>query len=188
MTLLIEQVFKDSVVYDLLIAILTGLLSAGAFFLVLRVFKPRIKICDKITKMPIVLEDGTDSFKYQFKFYNATASNIENVSIDLFLMEDFFHGSAKDYNIKELKVAQPSFKFLTGTSDKDKEIHNNCVKVTIKEDLETLWNGKREWLHLQIDATHSKSGRRKVYIKTFKDPAVSIVNGSFDAGENFNII
>tara|TARA_R110002033_G_C3837675_1_gene234529 strand:- start:401 stop:967 length:567 start_codon:yes stop_codon:yes gene_type:complete len=188
MDLLIQLTFKETVAYDLLIAILTGLLSAGAFFLVLRVFKPKIKICDKITRIPIKLEDGTDSFKYQFKFYNATYSNIENVSIDLFLMEDFFHGSGKDYNTKELKIAQPSFKFLVGKADKDKEIHNNCVKMTIKEDLESFWNGKREWLHLQIDSTHSKSGRRKVYVKTFKDPTVSIVNGCFDSGENFNII
>ena len=103
-------------------------------------------------------------------------------------MEDYFNGSAKNYKTKKLKIAQPNFNFLTGTRNKNKEIHNNCVQMSIKEPLEDLWNGEREWLHLQIDSTHSKSGRRAVNVKTYKDPLNTIVLGKFDSGDNFNII
>lgn len=183
--------FHETVAYDLLIAfgtgVLSGLIAAGVFFLILRVFKPRIEISDKIVRQ-IITSEGKIEVLYKFKIINKTRSNIENVSIDLFLMEDFFNGSAKNYRTKRLELAQPEFKFLTGTVEKNKEIHNNCVQMTIREPLEELWNGSREWLHVQIDSTHSKSGRRKVHVKTYKDPTNCIVEGKFDSGENFTIL
>lgn len=188
----IESVpFSQTVAYDLLIAtctgVLSGLIAAGVFFLILRIFKPKIVISDKIVKQTITTGGNTEIL-YKFKIINKTRSNIENVSIDLFLMEDFFNGSAKNYRTKRLELAQPEFKFLTGTLEKNKEIHNNCVQMTIREPLEELWNGSREWLHVQIDSTHSKSGRRKVHVKTYKDPTSCIVSGKFDSGENFTIL
>src|SRR5690606_15054889 len=132
-------------------------IAAAIFFLILRFFKPNIKISDKIARQSKETESGIEHV-YVFKFINKTKSNIENVSIDLFLMEDYFNGSAKNYKSKSLKIAQPESKLLTGSSTRNKEIHNNCVQRTIKEPLEKLWNGEREWLHLQIDSKHSKSG------------------------------
>jgi hypothetical protein len=184
----IESSFRDTLAYDLIIALITGLLAAALFFLALRIWKPRIKIGSKIVKTEKTDEKGNKTYIYTFKFINKTISNIENVSIDLFLMEDYFNGSAKNYKTKKLKIAQPNFNFLTGTRNKNKEIHNNCVQMSIKEPLEDLWNGEREWLHLQIDSTHSKSGRRAVNVKTYKDPLNTIVLGKFDSGDNFNII
>lgn len=184
----IESSFRDTLAYDLIIALITGLLAAALFFLALRIWKPRIKIGSKIVKTEKTDEKGNKTYIYTFKFINKTISNIENVSIDLFLMEDYFNGSAKNYKTKKLKIAQPNFNFLTGTRNKNKEIHNNCVQMSIKEPLEDLWNGEREWLHLQIDSTHSKSGRRAVNVRTYKDPLNTIVLGKFDSGDNFNII
>jgi len=184
----IESSFRDTLAYDLIIALITGLLAAALFFLALRIWKPRIKIGSKIVKTEKTDEKGNKTYIYTFKFINKTISNIENVSIDLFLMEDYFNGSAKNYKTKKLKIAQPNFNFLTGTRNKNKEIHNNCVQMSIREPLEDLWNGEREWLHLQIDSTHSKSGRRAVNVKTYKDPLNTIVLGKFDSGDNFNII
>nr|WP_042294922.1 hypothetical protein [Nonlabens ulvanivorans] len=187
-----ETIFKDTVLYDLLIALLIGVISGViaslVFFLILRIFKPKISISPQITRAIRKNDEGEDEYVYKFKFINNTRSDIENVSIDLFLMEDYFNGSAKNYKSKNLEVAQPEFKFLTGKGSKNDEIHNNCVQMTIKEPLEELWNGHREWLHLQIDSKHSKSGRRKVEVKTYKDPTTTIVDGRFDSGDNFNIL
>lgn len=184
--------FRETLAYDLLIAlgigVVAGIIASSLFFLVLRVFKPKIVICDKIVKEIKKKTYGEVEFVYRFKIINKTRANIENVSIDLFLMEDYFNGSAKNYKTKRLTIAQPEFKFLTGTKNKNKEIHNNCVQMVIREPLEKLWNGEREWLHLQIDSKHSKSGRRKVFVKTFKDPINTIIIGRFDSGENFNIL
>lgn len=168
--------------------IISGVIAASIFFIALRIFKPRIVISDKIVKKLRTNEDGSKEWFYVFKFINKTKSDIENVSIDLFLMEDYFSGSAKNYKFKKLEIAQSEFNFLIGRKNKDKEIHNNCVQMRIKEPLEEIWNGKREWLHVQIDSTHSKSGRRKVQVKTYKDPSNSIVDGRFDSGENFDIL
>lgn len=187
----VEQIltpFRDTLAYDLIIALLTSLMAAGAFFLFLRIFKPKISISDKIVRTSKTNENGDTEYKYVFKIINKTRADIENVSIDLFLMEDYFNGSAKNYKTKKLKIAQSEFNFLTGRKRRNKEINNNCVQMTIKEPLEDLWNGQKEWLHVQIDSTHSKSGRRTVHVKTYKDPSNTIINGKFDSGENFNII
>lgn len=183
-----NDLFRDTLVYDLIIAILTGVIAALVFFLILRIFKPRIKICDKIAKTQKKDKDNKIYYAYVFKFINKSWSNIENVSIDVFLMEDYFNGSAKNYRTRKLNIAQNEYKFLNGKRNKNKEIHNNCVQMTIKEPLEELWNGEKEWLHIQIDSTHAGSGRRKVYVQTYKDPKNKIVYGRFDSGENFKII
>jgi hypothetical protein len=103
-------------------------------------------------------------------------------------MEDYFHGSHKNYHSKELKIGRPEFKYMKGRYNKDKVIFDNCVQMRINEDLESIWNGGKEWLQLQIDSTHSKSGRRRVHVQVFKDPANTIKLGKFDSGESFKII
>lgn len=184
--------FRDTLTFDLLMAlgigVISGVIAALIFFLIMRVLKPRIIISNKIVKECVKKDDGTEEFVYRFKFINKTRSNIENVSIDLFLMEEYFNGTGKNYSSKGLTLAKPEFKFLAGTNEKNGENHNNCVQMRITEDLEKVWNGEKEWLHVQIDSTHAKSGRRKVYVKRYTDSKNTICEGKFDSGENFDII
>ena len=89
--------FKETVTYDLLIALFTGVLSCVVFFSILRIFRPNIKTCGVICKTEVNDELGHKKNLYYLKFYNWSFSDVENVSVDLYLMEDFFHGSAKNY-------------------------------------------------------------------------------------------
>ncbi len=180
--------FKETVTYDLLLALITGTISSVIFFSILRIFRPRIKTCNVISKMPYTDTDGSIKYSYHFKFINKTYADIENVSLELMLMEDYFNGEGKNFKSKNLTLARPEFKFLKGKSNKDKVIHNNCVQMRVMEDLEAIWDGDREWLQLQIDSTHSKSGRRKVHVQIFKDPKNTIKLGKFNSGENFDLI
>lgn len=180
--------FKETVWYDLLLALITGIISSVIFFGILRVFKPRIKTCNIISKSPYKDDDGNIKYNYHFKFINKTFADIENVSLELMLMEDYFNGTSKNFTSKNLTLVRPEFKFLKGKWNKDKEIHNNCVQMRVVEDLEEIWNGDREWLQLQIDSTHSKSGRRSVHVQVFKDPKNTIKIGKFNSGENFDLI
>jgi len=190
-TLILETTnvaFKDTIIYDLLIALITGVLSCVLFFLALRVFKPCIKTCNIICKEVDHDENGTEIVKYYFKFINMTWADIENVSINLLLLEDYINGSGKNFRGKELKLKRSEFKNIPGRGRRNKDIHNNCLQIRIEEDLETIWDGKKEWMELQIDCTHSKSGRRLVHIQKYTHPRKTIKNGSFDSGENFNVI
>lgn len=186
-TIPIEKPFGDTVWYDLLIALFTGLLSCILFFLMLRIFKPRIRTCNVICKTNDT-EDGNPIVKYYVKFYNKTYSDIENVSVNLLLLEDYRNGSGKNFKVKELKLTRSQIKNIPGIANRDKEIHNNCVQMNIEADLEKIWDGKREWMELHIDCTHSKSGRRLVHIQRYTDPKSTIKEGRFDSGENFNVI
>jgi hypothetical protein len=178
--------FGDTVWYDLLIALFTGVLSCVIFYLALRVFKPQIKTCSIICKE--IDETGIEKPEYYLKFINKTFSDIENVSISLLLIEDFLHGSGKNFRGKELKLKKDQIKNIPGKWRKSKDIHNNCVQMRIEEDLENLWDGKREYMELHIDCTHSKSGRRLVHVQKYTDVKNTIKSGRFDSGENFNII
>ena len=184
--------FRDTLAYDLIIALLVGVVSgiiaSGLFFLVLRIFKPRIRIAKEIVKQIINKENGEIEIHYWFKFINMTKADIENISIDLFLMEDYFNGSAKNYETKRLKIARSEIKFLVGLNKRSKDTFNNCVQMKILEPLEEKWNGKKEWMQLHIDSKHSQSGRRKVQVMKFQDPERTIVVGKFDSGENFKIL
>jgi hypothetical protein len=44
----VDVPFKETILYDLLIALLTGLISSVLFFAILRIFAPRIKTCNII--------------------------------------------------------------------------------------------------------------------------------------------
>ncbi|OXB04954.1 hypothetical protein [Flavobacterium pectinovorum] len=185
--IVLEKSFGDTFWYDLLIALFTGVLSCLIFYLALRIFKPNIKTCSILCKEIETFDDKTKT-RYYFKFINKTYSDIENVSINLLLIEDYIHGSGKNFIGKELKLKRYDFKNIPGKRRKNKEIHNNCVQMLIDEDLEKLWDGRKEYLELQIDCTHSKSGRRLVHVQKYTDVKNTIKNGRFDSGENFNII
>lgn len=185
--IVLEKSFGDTFWYDLLIALFTGVLSCLIFYLALRIFKPNIKTCSIVCKEIETFDDKTKT-RYYFKFINKTYSDIENVSINLLLIEDYIHGSGKNFIGKELKLKRYDFKNIPGKRRKNKEIHNNCVQMLIDEDLEKLWDGRKEYLELQIDCTHSKSGRRLVHVQKYTDVKNTIKNGRFDSGENFNII
>ncbi len=172
----------------ILTGVIAGVIAAFVFFLIMQSVKPRIKISDKICRTMVPSSENGITKKFMMKFYNLTWSNIEDVSIDLFLMEDYFNGSAKDFKAKRLNLRVTNFKFISGTKSKhfSKDIWNNCVKFTILDDLDKMW-GKKDWLHLQITSYHATSGKRKVFIQKFTSTSC-IEDGIFDSGQTFKII
>ncbi len=175
------------VVYGIIISLVSGVVSAFIFFMMLRLFRPNIEISNEIVRFT---EDGKE--KHKFKFINKTRSSVVNVSIRMFLIEEYKHGTGKNFTQRKVLVNTEKIDYLVGTSEKDPEKHDNCIQMTILNvkdggPLKDEWN-KREWLYLYIDCEHSQSGRRKVFLKKYPEPNLSIVNGYFDSGENFNII
>ncbi|MBA7590790.1 hypothetical protein ES708_32929 [subsurface metagenome] len=176
------------VVYSLMIGIVAGVVAAFVWFLIINWFKPKIKIGEVIGKTTLKFDEKEDESKvYLMKFINYTKPNIENVSIDLFLMFDYFHGNHKNYRVKRLKLRNDSYKFISGLREKNHEMHNNCVQIVILDDLEERWTGENAWLHLQITTYHSRSGSRKVFVQKFTNPNV-IQEGEFCSGHTFEIM
>lgn len=159
--------------------------------------KPNIQISTEIAKermvddneAPILDEHGDYMYEYVIKIINYTKSDIEDVSYQLFIMEDWFRGNGKIYTSRELKFKKSnSMKLLVGVDSKDESIDNNCRQIVIKGDLERDWDKNKEWLEFQIVSYHSKSGSRKVHKRKFTDRKRHVVEGYFDTGHNFNII
>ena len=192
----LRKIMRDypvkNMLYDLTLALITGvfsgILAAAMFFLILRIWKPNIAISDKIVKQIKTNASGEEEIFYYFKFVNKTKADLENVSIDLVLREEYYNGNSKNYTNKYLRLSKPEIKYLIGRDNKNHDIHDNCILMRIKEPLEDLWNGDSECLRVEIDSRHSKSGRRRVIPQNYTDPSNTIINGKFDSGENFNII
>lgn len=185
---------SNGLLVDFLLALVTGVVSgviAAYFYLRLtQLRKPKMEIGKCICKSVRPKNESATEKEtvYHIKFINFTKHNIENISLDLFLMKDYFYGNGKNYKATRLKLKVNNFSFISGTKEKDKVIHNNCVQLTIDENLDKIWKGDHDWLQLQITAYHSVSGFRKVFVKKFTSPEMVIKDGKFDSGHTFEII
>lgn len=182
---------------SLFIGVVSGIISAVIFYYIMMSVKPDIKISSQIAKErkvdnnenPILDANGNYIYEYVIKIINYTKSDVEDVSYQLFIMEDWFRGNGKIYTARELKFEKSnSMKLLVGTDTKDNTIDNNCRQIVIKGDLEKDWDKNKEWLEFQIVSYHSKSGSRKVNKIKYTDRTRHIVEGYFDTGHNFDII
>lgn len=182
---------------SLIIGIVSGVISAIIFYFIMMSVKPDIRISNVIAKerkvdsnaTPILDAEGNFVYEYVIKIINYTKSDVEDVSYQLSIMEDWFRGNGKMYESRELDFEKSnSMKLLVGINSKDETIHNNCRQIVIKGDLEKDWDKNKEWIEFQIVSYHSKSGSRKVHKGKFTDRSRHIVEGYFDTGHNFDII
>lgn len=189
--------FGQSILISLIIGIVAGIISAIVFYWLMRRIKPKISIGPQIAKeralcekgKPIKDDEGNYIYEYVIKIINYTKANIEDVSYQLFIMEDYFRGNGKMYETRKLEFKKSnSMKFLVGTKEKDHTIDNNCRQIVIAGNLEEEWDKNKEWLEFQIVSYHSKSGSRKVHKMKYTDRATQIIEGYFDTGHNFTII
>jgi hypothetical protein len=193
----------DSIIITLSFGVIAGVISAITYYFILRIIKPKIIISPYIAKSKIKVKKEItnpdtgeteiteiEEYEYVIKIINKTKSNVEDVSYQLFIMEDYLHGTGKNYTARSLSFkGKNHMSFLVGKKDKNKAINDNCRQIRILSDLEKDWDKKTEWLQFQIISYHSKSGSRIVHTKKYNTPSdVYIKKGSFDTGETFKII
>lgn len=197
MGILLYANFWENALLTIIGGSVAGVISAYVFYLLMRYFKPVIEISEKIVKERlrddrgqfILNENGEYIYEYLIKIINKTKSDIEDVSYQLFILEDYFKGDGKIFELRELEFKKNNkVKSIAGVKNKDKEKHNNCRLITIKGDLEKEWDKNREWVEFQIESYHSKSGSRKVHKQIYIDRHTNIVEGYFKTGHCFEII
>ncbi len=171
--------FLETVIFGVVTSIFGALI-----FLFLRYFvKPKLVLSPKCVRRE---RDGQNIF--QTKFYNKSFFNIENVKISLYVCNITFSGGSKNVVYEELEIKDKHFDFITGTNKKNKEVNDNCIVITLDEDLTAKWDSNDKYLELQISASHSISGFRKTYRKQITDLDKSLVNGKFESGQTFEVI
>lgn len=178
--------------FELITGLLTGFLSG--IFVTVFLFIVRLGMRPKIKISPVIVErvrknkeTNEENTVWQIKLINKTLFNIENISLDLFIMEDYFHGDAKNYTTKKLNLKIDSFKFIKGKWYKNKELNDNCILVTVSDNITQIWNDRKSWLQFQVVAYHSLSGFRKVSVKKYRDFRDCVIKGEFKGGETFEV-
>lgn len=172
---------------DIVAGVISGIIVTLFFFLLRISVKPRIKVSQFIVRRNRKnLETGEVNEVFQIKFYNASWSSIEDVTIDFYLMNDWYSSDKKSFAAIPIKLNLDSFKFLPGKLKRNKELNDNCVVVTLHGNLDEIWKDKHDWLELHITAYHSLSGFRKVKKRTYKG-LKCIEKGKFADGEVFKL-
>lgn len=167
---------------NILAVIATGavasLVASGMFLAFLRAIRPRIVICDHITRSGGV---------YSLKIINR--SRFELIDIDLRL--DLVHSEPAPpdagplMTLKNVPLKTERLFVLSKYSGRDTE-GRYAVRFAISGDLDTLWAADPEgFLLFRVAATHSLSGFRKVVSKRFTHDAIK--DGNFHFGTSCEI-
>jgi hypothetical protein len=182
---------KEFWIRSLLTGIAAGFVASGIWFAFLQIFKPRIKISPIICRHLHKYEDEQKPrIVYVIKIINKTWWNIVNVNFDAFLMTEYYHGKAKNYNLTSLEIRSKGLRFLYGVHKRDKLTHNNCMQIGIISKVKEMWDdSKSQYLHFQVTANHSFSGRIRTIIHKYYYPKDCIKeNYTFKSGQNFEIM
>lgn len=181
----------------LLYGIVSGVVAAIVFYYIMMSIKPKIEISDKIAKEKILddkgnhiyNENGELAYEYVIKIINYSKANVEDLSYQLFIMEDWFSGNGKMFEARDLDFKKPNnMKLLVGLNEKDHTSNNNCRQIVIKGNLENDWDKNKEWLEFLVVSYHSKSGSRKVHKAKYTDRRLHIQEGYFETGHSMKII
>ncbi|WP_138432380.1 hypothetical protein [Winogradskyella algicola] len=180
--------------------IISGVVAAVVYYYIMKSIKPKIEISDHIAKEKKLDENGNHikdehgnlQYEYVLKIINRTKSNIEDVSYQMFIMEDWFEGPTvgnKNYEARDIAFKKRnSVKFIVGTKEKNTTYFDNCRQIALNGNLEKEWDKNNEWVEFQIVSYHSKSGSRKVHKMKYTDRKSHIVCGKFNSGETMEII
>ena len=155
-----------------------SLVAAGVVMAFLRAIRPRIVICDNITRA------GID---FDLKIINRTWFAL----IDIDLRLDMVHlGLAEPaagplMTLKNIPLKTEHLFILSKYSRRDKE-GRYAVRFAVDGNLDTYWAADPDdFLLLRLAATHSLSGFRKVFSKRFMRGALQ--NGAFHFGTSCEI-
>ena len=169
---------------NILAVVATGavasLVASGMFLAFLRAIRPKIVICEHISR-----SDGV----YSVKIFNR--SRFELIDIDLRL--DLVHlGPAPPkagplMTVKNVPLKTEHLFVLSKYSRRDAE-GRYAVRFAVSGNLDTLWAANpTHFLLFRVAATHSLSGFRKVFSKRFTLTQDTIQNGDFHFGTSCEI-
>lgn len=171
--------------FSIVIGIITGIASAAIFHLLLRSFKPKIKISNKISRRTVTV-NGIESPEYRIKIVNCRRRSIVNVKtyVDIVHEENGVDGIVQKF--KKL----PSFDSDLPYIDPYKNNDAACpyaVRVKLPSCLMEEWkNPNTARLEVHIFCMDAFSGSGAMFSQTFYGTN-AIVDGQFKTGKSLDI-
>lgn len=174
----------------LIISITSSLMATIIYFLLRQLVRPKIAVFNKIAIRKRIGADNTEEIVSTIKIINKCRFCIEDVSFRVFLIKEASAGDKRNRISKTLELKLDKYFEIPGNGKKSKEHYDNCVLININGDVREQFLGadSNAFLCLQIYATHSKSGFKKVVTKNFNDINVFPFEGYFKSGEQEDFV
>jgi hypothetical protein len=182
------EVHSNDISNILLIGITSSLMATFIYFILRQLIRPKIKIFDKVVVRNRISPDGKNEIVSSLKMVNKCFFSIEDVKFRLYLMKEVAAGNNKNIRGKIIDLKIDNYSAIVGLNRRSKTHYENCVLINVHGDIREQLKGENTSLRLQICATHSKSGFKRVHTKNFIDVNHFLELGYFDSGEKEKII
>lgn len=171
----------NSLTNNLTVGVIAGVIAALANLIIVRITRPRLKVSKDISK-------EKDSI-YRIKVINKTWCDIEDIKLEAFVLTKYTTTTEgdEDYKLEPVKIKCPHYTYLSGYIGRDKKMHNNCIQVSLDDDLEQKWKGSDVFI-FQVTAFNKFTGVRRIKRVRFHCPSKTIKKGKFKSGQKFEII
>lgn len=166
----------------IIIGVLSGIVSAFIFHLILKLTKPQIIISDKIEKRV----DSNGNIVYHIKVVNLRKRFVVNVIPYLDLVHSEKGPGGIILRLKALNIDVKSIPYIDPYDRRDSYC-KYAVRVEIKESLETVWaNDTTQSLRLLIYCVDEFSGAGKFFEKNYYQRNC-IKEGKFVIGKSVEV-
>ncbi|HVY73311.1 MAG TPA: hypothetical protein VG890_00685 [Puia sp.] len=157
-------------------------------FILLFLFKPRIKICPFICKTTSQFEG--ESTVYFFKIVNSSIFSGNDVKVELNVLERYPTPPTGMMNTRTIPLRLVSDHLCNIEPSRPKWIRkeaNHCVRFRTKENLEEIVNNDFKSVEFKVYLRHGLTGLVKVFTQEYADNSL-IKNAKHAYGPKFEVI
>ncbi len=170
-----------AIIGTILLSILSGLVAAGIFLLVLSKYRPLIEIS------PYIAREHEDEKKYfVFKIINKSKRPCINVRVDASLAKQSHVEGGHIFWMKHLSLRSDEV-FEISRYNLDDPDADYAWRFATKEDLDDLWCTDSDMVRFHVIATDSLTGFSRGFVREFRLARNSIKDGSHHFGEDLNV-
>ncbi|TCN84963.1 hypothetical protein [Shewanella fodinae] len=170
---------------QVILAILTGLVSSAMFFFFLSRFRPQIAISPEIARG---ISTKTGETTYVIKVINRTRDDITDINAQLHLFNFHQTATGKIWKSDEVELKRSTPICIDKYNKKDKNA-NYAYRFLTYENLDARWNDENtQFIRFRIIARHATSGFGGAFKRDYLIKQKTIVDGTFSKGDTFKIV
>jgi hypothetical protein len=166
---------------NIVVGVLSGLLSSALFFFLLRGLRPEIEISPAIARST----QGGYTY-YDFKIVNRSSRSAINVQAHLVLATQTNVQGGPIYKTLGIELTRNTFFELGAFSEEDKDAAY-ALRFTTVEDIEGMWANESIHLRMRVMATDSESGFSKSFMHDFRVKRNAIQDGQHEFGRSLAV-
>ena len=165
-------------------SVLTSFSASLLFFLMMALFRPRMKLSTQIASH---WQQQLKQTVFQVKLYNRSWIPAIDIKVEAILVDRQHHNHGILLHTTELKFVRCEISKLNGFRSGDKEA-KYAWRMTVLDDLSAMWTSPTQYLELTVKARHPWSGFPRWFINKYYLDTNPIVPGRFKTGKSMDIV